>query len=79
MWANFKEHSRDGFKYETIGENAVNYKEEQNLSVYKYIDYDGEGGIASNETDKIRELRAQKKNQTQNASDCYDLNNTIFV
>ena len=30
IWAGYQEHSREGYKYETIGDNAVNYKEMEN-------------------------------------------------
>ena len=59
LWANYEEHSREGYKYETVGENAVNYKVQGNESIYKYIDYDGVGDgdkvVATNDFDKIRE------------------------
>lgn len=72
IWAGYQEHSREGYKYETIGDNAVNYKEMENQSVVKYIDYDGEG-IATNETDKIRQLRAQKKKETEELQQNVDM------
>ena len=60
LWAGYSEHSREGFKYE-----ITDYKGEDERSVVTYITYDenGQQTNATNETDKIRQERATKKEE----------------
>lgn len=49
LWAGYQEHSREGYKYETVGENALDYKHQENRSVVTYVDFENENGqIATN-------------------------------
>ena len=61
LWAGYKEHSREGYKYEL----EKDYKTDENKTVVTYIDYSNENGemISSNQTERIREQRAKKKEQ----------------
>mmetsp|Transcript_1607 Transcript_1607/g.2835 ORF Transcript_1607/g.2835 Transcript_1607/m.2835 type:complete len:140 (-) Transcript_1607:244-663(-) len=65
LWAGHKEHSRDGFKYETVGENAMNYKQLENKPIVTFVTYDEESmsEVATNQEDLIREERNRKKEQ----------------
>ena len=66
LWAGYQEHSREGYKYETVGENAIDYKNQENRSVVTYVDYENENGqISTNDTEKIREQRALKKDNAE--------------